>query len=506
MSDTRVLGGLVKIYFSIALLAILSFGAGCASSPLDLDFNPFYQSQPHAGDGSHDSRSVIPFYFSSESEQSSTWGVRPLFSIRHNDRQFIDECLFLPPLGRYTTDGNRTKFHIWPFYWYTKTLHSGEGEDVDWMFLILLFGGRSHDGEDYFAFFPFGGHICHFLTFQTFDFVLWPLYQRTVSATQDPSTSHCFLFLYGWTDGGRRDGSFMFLPFYMHRTWEGKYDKYSVLFPFFHYQENRLDTRNPSTLYSFWPLFTHESSDILSRWGFIGPVFFLGPLIQICSETPEMWEGEPNEEGHSWYLYDVPWPLVRIEKTKDHEYFRILPFYSNYVRDDFESTAWLIPFFWHRKAMLEAYEKEDFFFVPFFQSTTVTYADEAGMDSYLQVWPLFHNTDCENGTRDLSILSLIPMRNEYYVGGIEDLFAPFWNIYRYQRTPSGAEKHSALLGLINAYNAPDETRFSFPLLYSYHRTHDIQWRHDFLLGLFSLGGDDEGLKKLRFLFIPFLDS
>ncbi|MFH2002684.1 MAG: hypothetical protein ABIK28_23640, partial [Planctomycetota bacterium] len=236
------------------------------------------------------------------------------------------------------------------------------------------------------------------------------------------------------------------------------------------------------------------------------PLFFMGPLIQICSETPEIWEGKPNDEEKSWYLYDVPWPLVHIEKNKDYESFRIFPFYSHYSRKEFDSKAWLLPFFWHRMEKLEAYEKEDFFFVPFFQSTTMTYAEKGGEDSYLQVWPFFHQTACEDGTRDLSILSLLPMRNEYYVGGIEDLFAPFWNLYRYQRDRTGAVKHSALMGLISAYNAPDEARFSFPLLYSYRRIHDIEWRHDFLLGLFSLAGDDQGLKKLRFLFIPFLDS
>jgi hypothetical protein len=163
----------------------------------------------------------------------------------------------------------------------------------------------------------------------------------------------------------------------------------------------------------------------------------------------------------------------------------------------------LIPFFWYRKDKQEKYEKKDFHFVPFFHSSTKTFRDGSGSDSYLQVWPLFHNWSKTDGSREFATLSIFPLR--LFVS-LDKLLWPFFNIYKYHREPSGATRHDAVLGLITAYDDPDEFRFSFPLLYSHtsHRTRG--WNHSFLFGLISFGGGEEGLKKLRLLYIPLLDS
>jgi hypothetical protein len=496
----------VRQALSIFLVLAISLAGGCLSADLDFDMNPLYKSYPHVQRGTADQEAVVPFYYARQTPDSSEWGLRPLLGVRKFESTSRKECDFLPPFGRYVSEPNRTTARFWPLYWYTKTSREGEREDVDWILFPILFGGHSHDGEDYFAFFPLGGRIRNFLGMDKYDFFLWPLFQRVRPSATEDSVSTSFLLLVAWTEGGNRDGSYRILPFYMHRRWEGKYDKYSVLWPFFHYQETRKDKKHPATLYSFWPLFLHEHSDIHYRFGLIGPILFLGPLIQLNREIPELWEGEPNVAGNSYYLYDVPWPLVRVERKRDYDYLRILPFYAHYEEEGFDSKAYLIPLIWYRQEDNAAYEKTDFHFAPFFHTSLKTLAHDAGVDGYLQFWPLFHRSFDEEGVTDFSVLSLLPLRKQKFIRPVDEAFWPFWNVYRYRRDAWGASRHSALFGLITHYSAPEETRFSFPLLYSYHRTEMDRWRHDFLLGLLSIGGNDEGLKRFRFLFIPFLDQ
>lgn len=492
---------------SFPLLLVL-LAPGCISTGWDVDMNPFYRSEPHREAGVTDTDALIPFLFAQESADIRTSGLRPLWVSERDESRSRSECDFIPPLGRYVSDEEGTRLRFWPLYWYEKTYHSGAGEDVDWILFPILFGGHSHDGENYFAVFPLGGHIRDFLGFEHFIFVLWPIYQQTTVAKSEgkESTSHMFLLLFGWTEGGNRDGSFQILPFYMRRVWEGKYRKYSVLWPFFHYQRNRLDTKHPSTLHSFWPLYSYESSGIHYQLGMIGPVLFLGPLIQMARETPEKWEGEPNEEGNSFYLYDLPWPLIRFEKKREFKRTRVIPFYASFNEPGFESSAYLIPFFWLRKEWNEAYEKRDFFFVPFYHQSRKVYKAGEGEDSYVHLWPLFHSTSNADGSRDFSTLSLLPLRVQKYVSALDKVLWPFWNLYRYRRDAAGASRHHALFSLFSVYHDPYETRVSIPLLYSGRFFHDEEWLHRFLWGVFSVGGDAQGLKRLRFLFIPFLDS
>jgi hypothetical protein len=504
----------VKGLYLPPLLCLALAAAGCISAGRDIDFNPLYRSYALDRNGSVETDSAIPFLYSRESADYWEWGFRPLWSYRHDESRARKEFDFLIFLGRYLADEHGSRFRIWPLYWYEKYYHE-EGEDVDWIFFPLLWGGHSHDGENYFAFFPLGGRIRHFMSFDTFDFFLWPLYMRSKKSVSEESITTSILILFSWTKGGVRDHSFQALPFYMRRLWEGKYRKYSILWPFFHYQENQLDTKHPATLYAFWPLITHEGSDIHYRLGLIGPLLFLGPLIQAASETPEEWNGEPNVEGRSYYLYDVPWPLVRIEKNREFERFRIFPLYSHFEQEGFDSKAFLIPIIWRRKEWNDRFARKDFLIVPLFHHIRKEYTEAYGLekygsptasDAYLQVWPLFHRSRKADGSLEFSFLSILPLRTKRIIEAFERALWPFYNIYRYQRKPWGASRHTALFGLFSTYSDAYESRVSLPLIYNGHSSSLEGWEHNFILNLISIGGDEEGLKKIRILFIPFLDS
>jgi len=495
------------------LLAISTTLTGCLFSDSGSDFNPLYRSAVHEMDGSEEKEAAIPFFFSRGSADASGWGLRPFFAYRSDKDGSSSSCDFLPPLGRYKRNGERTMLRFWPLYWYTSATNPEGGEDMDWILFPLFFGGSSHNGEDYFAFFPVGGRIRNFVVFDTFDFILWPLYQSITRKATTECTAKTILLLFSWTTGGVRDDSFRILPFYMRDIREGKYKRYSVLWPFFGYQKNHLDTKHPSTLHGFWPLYSYEKSDNRYHLGLIGPFLFMGPLIQAGSETPDLWkngdEYHPNLDEQDYYIYDLPWPLVHIEKNREFERIRVFPFYSYYSsfeKDGFQSKAYLIPFFWSRKEERDEWTKSDFFFVPFIHQSTREYTYDEGEDSYFQFWPLFHNASKKDGTGEFSLLSPLPLRTESLVSPVDEVLGPFWSLYRCNNTASGATRHTALFHLFSMYSDEMETRISFPVLYNGHVRRDKGWKHTLLYGLFSVGGDSEGLNDLRLLFIPFMSA
>ncbi len=475
----------------------------------DWDFSPLERTAHRDSGEERETEALIPFLHSKTSPLADEWAIRPLIGYREDKSAGIASVDFLPPFGRWFSRENRTQLRFWPIFMYNRRSRDQEIDlpgystnEVDWTLFPLLYGGSSPEGENYFAFFPIGGRIRNFLAYDTFDFFLWPAYQRVTKDVSSPGTSTSFFWILGWTEGGPRGGSFHFLPFYMKSVWKGKYKKYSILWPFLHYQEKQLHADHPSRAYGLWPLFHIEKGANYYRHGFIGPLLFMGPLIQCGREVPKSWGGKSNKEGKSYYIFDLPWPIVHAEKTRDHERFRIFPFYSHYREPGFDSKAFLIPLIWLRNSSNEEYEKTDFFFIPLLTRIRKTYRDGSGKDSYFQLWPLFHREALADGSRDFSLVSPMPSRLAEPFEAVERLFWPFWNIYRYRRSDSGAERHDAIFTLVSASNDSEETRFSFPLLYSYRNRRGEGWRHSFIWGAFSLEGDESGLKTLRLLFIP----
>ncbi len=495
---------------TLSVAGAVLFLSGCRASKPEADLSPLVRASFHKSTDQSEWDGIIPLLSGINDPGEKEWAFRPLIRHRRDKKKNRSECDFIPPLGRYVSHDGVTRLRFWPLYYYGKEVTNSR-EEIDWILFPLLFGGRSSDGDNYFAFFPLGGRIRHFLTYETFDFALWPFYQRVTKKVFDPPrTSTSILLLFGWSEGNPKSRSFHILPFYMRDEWQGKHRKYSVLWPFFHYQEKGLDTKHPAKAYGFWPLFHWERADNYYRHGFIGPLLFMGPLVQLQKEIPDLWEAEPgswkrkpNTNEEAYYLYDVPWPLVRIEKTRTHERFRIFPFYSHFSRKGFDSKAFLIPFCWLRKTKTPEHRKRDFLFIPLVTSIRKEYlAEGKGADSYFHLWPLFHKKSMNDGSLDVSVLSLIPFRHVKPLDSVDKLAWPFWSLYRYKKENTGAVRHQFLFTLISMYRDEAESRFSIPLLYSYRNIREEEWGHDFIWKLLSIEGDTGGLKSVRLLFFP----
>lgn len=502
---------MTRFILTAALAWIALHLPGCTFTAPDADYSPLWRSAHHNMTDESEVDIAVPFWARKTSPRFQGWTLRPLWTYRRDPVTNKADCDFLAPLGRYYRQGKRSHHRFWPLFFHTR-LERHNGPDIDWMFLPFFFGGSDPEKGNYFAFFPIGGTIEDFLSYDSFSFVLWPIYQkvRKKVSTNEYRTSTSILLLIGWSEGGRIDESYHILPFYMKSVWKGKYRKYSVLWPFFHYQELGLDTKHPAKAYGFWPLFHIENADNYYRHGFIGPILFLGPLLQFAREVPDRWHGKPNTERRSYYHYDVPWPILRFKRSREYERTRIFPFYSYYREttstSTFTSRTYLTPIFWDRDTETLSFSKSEFYFVPLYTRIRKTYKARSGQDEYVHIWPFFYSDVTADGGAVFSCLNLMPLRRVRPFEPVDRILRPFWNLYRYERDPSGAERHKALFHLLSIYDDEREYRFSIPLLYNYLFTEDDGWRHNVLWKVFSIAGDGDGLKSLEVLFIPIYSS
>jgi hypothetical protein len=153
-------------------------------------------------------------------------------------------------------------------------LSGNQSPDTDFMFFPFFWFGRGpREEENYFAFFPLFGTIKTFAGFAEVSFFLFPLYYRAMKNITEPETYYSLTPFVGWVDGGPRDGSWHLLPLMGHWQYEGKYDKWSVLWPFIHWQRNDLDTTDPTRDVTVWPLFGVETGKRKHYYTFLWPFF-----------------------------------------------------------------------------------------------------------------------------------------------------------------------------------------------------------------------------------------
>jgi len=466
----------------VALVVAL---AGCASLP-DIDLNPLIRIE-QSSDGSTEIEALGPFIAVRSGPEGISHALRPLYQHKANGSRSVTD--WLAPFGRHFVVEGGTRWRFWPFVWSGETHQGPSGSRWNTVVFPFLFAASGPDPNDsYFAVFPLAGRMHNIFGIHTFDFFLWPLFMRTHTEITEPSDSWTVLLLGGWTDGGPRDGSWRALPFYRHRIVRDqdgnpRTDQQSALWPFFTWGKDYQDTDAPSTRWSLWPLASRETS---SRWS---RTSWLWPFFRVNRET------DPNPADGGDFLYDLPWPLFRWSRDGDQSLFRIFPLYSHSVSPELDSTAVIIPLVWRRKSRgrsLEQgdwppkeYERDDLFFIPFWHSSRRTLEGRQGVDTELQLWPLFHADRSSIGRVDQAFPSLAPVRHFEFLRPVDELYSPFWTLWR-RRSDGSRHETRLLFDTTLVRHEADGLRVSVPLLYSRRPGRDGVATHAVLWGL--LGG------------------
>lgn len=480
-----------------ALLGLALLAAGCHALP-ELDWNPLVRIE-HTADGGVEIEALGPLIDVRSGPEGVSHALRPLYQHKANFGHSVTD--FLAPLGRVFNTRSGSRFRFWPLIWSGETRNSLYGTEWDGLFFPILFAGNGPGpGDGYFAFWPLGGRFRNLFGLETYDFFLWPFFGRMRMDITEQSTSWTVLLLFGWTTGGQRDGSWRALPFYRHRLVHGpdgdlRTDLHTVLWPFFTWGTDHGDTSSPSTRWGVWPLLSRETSE---RWY---RTTVLWPFFRFNRQTDP-----PVKDGGDFH-YDLPWPIAHSSGGQDGRSLWIFPFYMHNVTKAMDSRAFS-PLVWWRihqgRTTDEGHPPRDFLrkdlhVVPFWHHSTRTVDGRIGVDRQWQAWPLFHSDATTRGRLDAAFPSLMPVRHFEFLRPMEELYGPFWTLWRRRTDEHGQDETRLLLDTFLWRREPDGTRVSIPLLYAQRPTEAGGMARQVLWGLVGWRHDTDGLSAVSLL-------
>ena len=401
---------------SIAAGALALLSGACASYPHDVHLAPLVSNLSSVG-GGRDTEALAgalrvrrkrPF------DEISEWEVHPL--ICHEEYgQGRSLTRFLTPFGTRETSPRETVTQVAPLVRYQSD-HDSNGL-AQWQAFALpgLFWSEDASKRTVRAFFPFGGEIERYATYDKIQFVLFPLYMRT---KRDGGEFHHVLWpIFSWGRNGKGQFDGHIWPLIgVARPGEGESGFF--LWPLFLWASERpyLKPELQPRRWMFWPFYG------LARVGTFRAHSVLWPFFGYASD--------PRSGFWSW---DGPWPLVRIQRpgtAKDVAYrTRVWPFYSYFKAPGIESTWAPYPIFQQRVETSSNGVRRGTILIPFWQQWQDFTLDGRESGSFQKAWPLFQHEESPEKSRT-GFPTLLPT---WRLPDIDEHYAWMWELYSRER-------------------------------------------------------------------------
>lgn len=455
--------------------AAIALSTACAGPATERNLAPFFSSHSAAG-GVPEVEALggaVVTRKDPESGDRRYWAVRPILSNRsepNGDRK----AWFIPPFGQIKEDASEQSevSQFIPLVRYASQIEDDGFET--WSLLVLpgIYLSSHEDGRVQRAFFPFGGVVEKFLSLDRGTFVLFPLWLRTERYGR--TTDH-FLWPFFSFSRGAGGNAWRVWPLAGNVSWDGRYDRWFFLWPFFHWQRNDVQYGAEQTRSSwmFWPLGGQARREQASSTSVLWPIF-----------------GYAHDERSGFWAWDGPWPLVVFqggdpERAKRK---RVWPFYSSFEGDGMTSqwVAWPLVNWRHEEyedgtkdafkafPLWRSYTRERTFVTP--QST-----GPLGTERYRKVWP-FGRIRTAPELSDVHVVDLNPFPDYEFV---DEHYAWLWELYTRRRDGEQVRGRS-WLGLWRREKDADEDRRSLSGLWSardYTRAGRPASERSFLFGL-----------------------
>ncbi len=359
------------------------------------------------------------------------WAIRPFYARVHDpevSKTHIDDIVW--PFYTYHRDREES-------WWRAALIAYGSNdniydEDSGWKAVLfpLYCQGRTREGEDYWALFPFYGHVPHILLMDDIDFTLFPIYMNyEVNGIERRS--------YLWPIFQRRDNE-------VGETRTG-------VFPF--YGERKY--KGVSSKYAFWPFWT---SAINESGANTGESWMLWPLYgrvdrereQQTLVLPPFFSHATADQTERWRL---PWPFYETVKSPREQKRSYWPFYGDTrSEDEFRCyAAWPLISAFSLDSRGKRTERCSVF--PFYMNQKTYRKNQEGRltleEDYLRIWPFYSKLTRANGDSHLRALELMPIR---YAPAVDRNWAPFWTFYE-KFDYADRTEHDALWGIIKYTSA-----------------------------------------------------
>ncbi|MBL8693994.1 MAG: hypothetical protein JNJ88_07815 [Planctomycetes bacterium] len=457
----------------------LALCAGCATDGTERNLAPLWSEHAMAGGGVEVEslggaiRTRRPVRGAAFQEVA----LRPLTIRTRTDEALLDR--FLTPFGYASYREEESVWQLLPVARYDS--RRAEDGTEEWTIFTLpgIYWSKRADGRTLRAVFPFAGVMETFLSYDRIEWILFPLWARTERSGR--VTQHVIWPIFSWSYGAGGP-SWRVWPLVGNSVYEGRYERWFLLWPFFLWQRNNLalPPEAHETKWMVFPFYGHTSTP-----GGYSAHTVLWPFF-----------GWASNERTGYSAVDAPWPIVRVmrDPRADQERTRFWPFWANYRGDGLDSTWWGWPFLNERREVYPDAERSGVNIVPFVQNWERR-DDLGNVETYGKIWPLFQ---VERRNQDQMRTAFPALNPLWRTPDIDAMYAWIWELYTKERR-AGLVRERSWLGLYRRERDELEDRRSLSLLWSTRAgtRPGEDWREtSVLLGLLRWRVDPAGFRLL----------
>ncbi len=376
------------------------------------------------------------------------------------------------------SDGRSAADVLWPLSMYRKTRSGayfwflpyfttrGRNDAYEHYLFPFWFLERHADGQYSWFFFPLGGDMRKFFSYDRLQFLLFPLYKY---GEKKHAVTNTFFWPFFSTDRAPGMHSLRIFPFYASRTFEGIRENRSILWPLANYAYS---LKNPDDFAFFsFPLGGYE------KWNGLASVTVLPPVFS--------WKEYQNRRK----ALSVLWPFFKYGAAEDGTgsclYF--WPFWGKAVSDRAYYSFFLWPAGLNLQTETETQRTVRRAFLPFYLSSRqYGTAEQAVISDYTHLWPLVSRHADRNETETTG-LDFIPMKR---LGFAERNYAAFWRFFEVIRNEKGFA-FDLLWGLSRGYRTENADGFSIGPFYAQDHSAAGESEYDILFGLLHFRNQPE---------------
>ncbi|MDA1267386.1 MAG: hypothetical protein O2816_20075 [Planctomycetota bacterium] len=430
---------------TLLVLAMLGL-CGCAGFDEERHVAPFFSELSIAG-GDREIEALggsLILRRDRETAQTKYFALRPFFSnkIVSPTERF---SWILPPLGTYRRTPEEDVFQLLPLLRYTQQYPVGKR--ATWSVLALpgIYWAKTNDGRIVRAWFPFGGVVERFLSFDRASFVLFPLWARVERG--DRVSRHILWPIFCFTSG-MGGNAWRVWPFVGVDRHEGRHERWFLLWPIFHWQTNDQLSGNPEHAWMVWPIYGQRRQGASRSWTALWPLF-----------------GYSRNPDSGFWAWDGPWPLVAFQQpgsTGQALRERVWPFYSRFEGDGLRSYYYLWPFYNRRFETYTGVTKDTTYLFPFWHAWDKQ-DDELGRSKWRKLFSVYRSYRADEG--DETFYAFPTLNPFYRLEVIDEHYAWIWELYAEQRK-GGTIRQRSWLGLWRREKDQDEDRRSLSMLWA----------------------------------------
>lgn len=338
-----------KALAAVALSLWAGAAGGCASTEALRGLPPFFE-RAYAKDDDMTDVVLRPFFrFRDQPRRDDGAGV---------DRTDLH---YLFPLGHYKRRGSDVEHRLWPLFLWTRRTDADGFVARKYLFFPFVWGGHLPGEGSYFTLWPLGGSFRSLWGKDEVWHVLFPLFAYT--RLHDWRSYHFLFPLFAYHSGEGNTG-FRVMPLFgfqkKERDGQLVSERYSVLFPFFAWERDNANTRNPFTAWVVFPVYGQTRSDLVEETTVLWPFFrkrvekkdgitrwrvpFPFVMLAFGNETQvDLWPFFGWRRNGGFSRTFALWPFIRTERHDRGDAVAarhwVMPFASTFEERDAASGA-----------------------------------------------------------------------------------------------------------------------------------------------------------------------